>query len=106
MFVLYKNSCLGLKEAVDGTILTSLDELFGLPRWHSGKESTCHCRRCRRCRCDPWVGKIPLEKEMATHSSILAWEVPWTVRPGGLYSPRGCKESDKTEQLNTHTGKK
>ena len=27
---------------------------------------------------DPWVGKIPLEKEMATKSSILAWEIPWT----------------------------
>ena len=26
----------------------------------------------------------PLEKEMATHSSILAWEIPWTVEPGGL----------------------
>ena len=30
------------------------------------------------------VGKIPLEKEMATHSSILAWEIPWTEKPGGL----------------------
>ena len=28
----------------------------------------------------------PLEKEMATHSSILAWEFPWTVEPGGLQS--------------------
>ena len=28
----------------------------------------------------------PLEKEMATHSSILAWEIPWTERPGGLQS--------------------
>ena len=28
----------------------------------------------------------PLEKEMATHSSILAWRVPWTVEPGGLQS--------------------
>ena len=37
-----------------------------------------------------------LEKEMATHSSILAWEIPWTEEPGGLYSPWGCKESDKT----------
>ena len=27
--------------------------------------------------------KDPLEKEMATHSSILAWEIPWTERPGG-----------------------
>ena len=38
----------------------------------------------------------PLEKEMATHSSILAWEIPWTEEPGG-YSPWGCKKSDTTE---------
>ena len=31
-------------------------------------------------------GEDPLEKEMATHSSILAWEVPWTDEPGGLQS--------------------
>ena len=37
-----------------------------------------------------------LEKEMATHSSILAWEIPWTEEPGGL-QPRGCKESDTME---------
>ena len=28
----------------------------------------------------------PLEEEMATHSSILAWEIPWTEKPGGLWS--------------------
>ena len=28
----------------------------------------------------------PLEKEMATHSSILTWEIPWTEKPGGLQS--------------------
>ena len=28
----------------------------------------------------------PLEKEMATYSSIVAWEIPWTEEPGGLYS--------------------
>ena len=28
----------------------------------------------------------PLEKEMATHSSVLAWEIPWTEEPGGLHS--------------------
>ena len=38
----------------------------------------------------------PLEKEMATHSSILAWRIPWTEEPGG-YSPQGRKESDTTE---------
>ena len=32
------------------------------------------------------VQKDPLEKEMATHSSILAWKIPWTEEPGGLYS--------------------
>ena len=41
-------------------------------------------------------GEDHLEKEMATHSGILAWEILWTEEPGGLYSPRGCKESDKT----------
>ena len=30
----------------------------------------------------------PQEKEMATHSSILAWEIPWTEEPGGLQSMR------------------
>ena len=46
----------------------------------------------------------PLEKEMATHSSILAWKIPWTEEPDRLYSPWGRKESDMTEQLkHTHT---
>ena len=40
--------------------------------------------------------KDPLEKGMATHSSILAWRIPWTEEPVG-YSPRGLKESDTTE---------
>ena len=39
----------------------------------------------------------PPEKEMATHSSILAWIIPWTKQPGRLYSPWGHKESDMTE---------
>ena len=37
-----------------------------------------------------------LEKEMATHSSILAWKIPWTEEPGRLQSV-GRKESDMTE---------
>ena len=44
----------------------------------------------------------PLEKGMATHSSILAWEIPWTGGPVG-YSPVGHKESDKNERVCTHT---
>ena len=46
--------------------------------------------------------KDPLEKEMATHSSVLAWEIPWTRSLEG-YSPWGLKESDTTEWLSTHT---
>ena len=36
----------------------------------------------------------PLEKEMTIHLSILAWKIPWTEEPGGLYSPRCCIESE------------
>ena len=43
----------------------------------------------------------PLEEEMATHSSILAWKIPWTEESGRLQSV-GHKESDMTERL-THT---
>ena len=43
----------------------------------------------------------PLEKEMATHSSILAWRIPWTEGPDGL-QPMGLQELDTTEQ-HTHT---
>ena len=53
---------------------------------------------------ETWVQSLgqedPLEKEMATHSSILAWRIPWTEEPGGLYGPRGRKESDTTELLH------
>ena len=38
----------------------------------------------------------PLEKEMATHSSILAWRIPWTEEPGRLKS-MGSQQSDTTE---------
>ena len=41
----------------------------------------------------------PLEKEMATHSNILAWKIPWTEEPGRLQS-MGSQELDTTERLN------
>jgi len=52
----------------------------------SDKEPICQCRRQRGCGFDPWFGKIPLGEEMATHSSILAWEIPWTEELGRLQS--------------------
>ena len=38
----------------------------------------------KRHRFNPWVRKIPWREGMATHSSILAWGVPWMGEPGGL----------------------
>ena len=39
----------------------------------------------------------PMEKEMATHSSVIAGRIPWTEKPGGLHSSWGRRESDTTE---------
>ena len=44
----------------------------GLPCGSAGKESVCQCRKLKKQGFNPWVRKIPLEEEMATHSSILA----------------------------------
>ena len=56
---------------------------------------------------ETWVRSLgqedPLEKEMATHSSILAWRIPWTEELGGLQYT-GRKESDTTERLHFHFG--
>ena len=67
----------------------------GLPTWCSGKELPANARDAGSI---PRLGRSP-EEEMATHSSILAWEIPGTEEPGwgGGYSPRGHKELDTTE---------
>ena len=65
---------------------------IGLPWWLSGKESACQCRSESEvaqfnARDEGFLGREdPLEEEMATHSSILTWEIPWTEEPGGLQS--------------------
>ena len=70
---------------------------LGLPRSSVGKESACSA--------GAWVRFLgwedPMEKEMATHSSILAWRIPWTEEPGGL-QVHGVKELDTTSRLNHH----
>ena len=53
----------------------------GLPWWLGGKESAYNVGDLSSI---PKGRKIPLEKGMATHSSILVWRVPWTEKPGGL----------------------
>ena len=49
--------------------------ILGLAGGANGKEPACQCRRHKTHKFDLWVGKIPLEKGMATHSSILAWRI-------------------------------
>ena len=54
-----------------------------LPRWCSGKRV---CLPMKEMQVRSLGREDPLEKEMATHSSILAWRIPWTEQPGGLQS--------------------
>ena len=55
---------------------------------------------------ETWVRSLvwedSLEKEMATHSRTLTWEIPWTEKPGGLQSLRVSKELGTTEQLHNN----
>ena len=62
-----------------------------LPRWVSGKESTC---RCRRCVLDPWSQKTPWRRKWQPTPVFLP-EFPLTEEPGGLQST-GSQESDMT----------
>ena len=76
------------------SIYWSLDNQVGLPGG-CGKEPACSVGVAVRSLSQ----EDPLEEEMATHSSTLAWEIPWTDELGG-HSIRGGKELDTTEQLN------
>ena len=73
--------------------------LLQLPRWCSGKESTC---QCRRCGFDPWVGKIPWRRGRSPTPVFLPGESHGQRSLGG-YSPWDYKESDMTEQLHSPT---
>ena len=64
-----------------------------------GKESACDAGELGSVRGQ----EDPLEKRMATHTSVLAWRVPWAEEPGGL-SPCSLKESHAAQRFtHTHT---
>ena len=54
--------------------------------WWSAAMNLTAVEEMQETQVRPRVGKLPLEKEMATHSRILSWKVPWTEGPGGLQS--------------------
>ena len=58
---------------------------YGLPWWLSGREFTCNAGDKGSV---PGSARPPGEKEMATHSSILAWKMTWVEKPGRLQSMR------------------
>ena len=68
---------------------------MGFPGGSDCKESACNAGEPGSF---PGPGR-PLEKGMATHSSILAWRIPWTEEPGGLQSMES-QRVNVTEQLN------
>ena len=69
---------------------------MGFPKWHSGKESTCQCRRHKRCGFNPGSGRT-LGVGNGNCSNILAWKFPWTEES----RVHGITKSWTT--LSTHT---
>ena len=68
---------------------------WGFPDGASCKEPACQCRQTLHTQVRSLGWEDPLEEGMATHSSILAWRIPWTEEPGGLQH-MGSQESDTT----------
>ena len=83
-----------MRKSFGSFCLISLD-FEGFPSGSDGKESTCNAGNLGST--PAW--EDPLEKGIATHSSILNLRILWTDKPSGLQSPLGHKESDRTEQL-------
>ena len=62
--------------------MATYSSLLSTSQVASGKESTGQCRRHKRPGFGSQDGEDPLEWEMAPHSSILAWKIPWSEEPG------------------------
>ena len=91
----------GVKAADLDHILHSFIQ-SGLPRWCSGKESTCQCRSHRGCEFNSWVGKIPWRRKWQPTPVLFTGKFHGQESLAG-YSPWGCRESGMTEWLSMHT---
>jgi len=69
---------------------------MAVPKWHSGKESTCQCRRQRRPVFDPWVTRIPWSRKWKPTPVFLPEKFCGQRNLAG-YSPWGCRELDTTK---------
>ena len=80
---------------------TKLICILGLPRWLSGKESPCQCRRQKKLGFDRCVRKIRWRRKWQPNPVFLPGESHGQQTLVG-YSPWGSKESDRTECVHTH----
>ena len=87
---------------------------YGIPKWLSGKETTCQGRRHKKCGVQSPGREETLKEELATHSSILAKKIPQTEKPDGLQSlvyqeldttehTHACIHTHKHTHTHTHT---
>ena len=76
--------------------------MFQIPRWCSGKESACQCRRLKRHEFDPWVWKILWRRTWQPTTVFLPGKFHGQRSLAG-YSPWGHKELDTTEYTCTHS---
>ena len=74
---------------------------WAFPGGASGKESACQFRREHVMRVQSLGWEDPLEKEMATHSSILAWKIPQTEEPGRLQSMESQRVGHDSAHMHT-----
>ena len=74
-----------------GNIIILIPRTGGFPGGASGKESACHCRKCKRLGFNPWVGKIP-------------WSGKW--QPTLVFLPRKCNEQRSLAGYRSHVAKK
>ena len=82
-------------------IIFNSSNVIWLPRWHSGKESACQCKRRKRCTFSPWIGKIPWRRKWQLAPVFLPEKFHGQRSLAG-YGPWGRKELDITEWLSTH----
>ena len=76
----------GLNAHMDREWECPVSGCLGLPRWLSGRRICLPAQQTQEMQVWSLGREDPLEEEMATPSSILAWEIPWTEEPGRLWS--------------------
>ena len=90
-----------LKLVIPFSYKCNLIDAMGLPRWLSGKKSTCQCRRHKICGFNPWASKIPWRRVWQPTPVFLSGEFHGQRSLAG-YSPWGCKERNTTEQVRSN----